>query len=113
MQGYLRIYPQTIGTGFTDGKDASRTIRTGFTDRIVVSHNTRELTKGRFIMDESLYKGHLAWLLLIHFLQFDVKPSIFGTLQLILYMFEDIFCWHTYLVKILRLLFFYNRKFGE
>ena len=24
---------------------------------------------------------------------------MFGTLQLLLYMFEDIFCWHTYLVK--------------
>ena len=30
------------------------------------------------------------------------------------YSFEDIFCWHTYLVKILEvLLFFLNRKFGE
>ena len=28
-------------------------------------------------------------------------------------MFEDIFCWHTYLVKILEVLFFSNRKFGE
>ena len=74
-------------------------IRTGFTDRIVVSNDTRELTEKRFLMDKSLYKGHLAWLLLIHFLQFNVNTSIFGTLQLILYMFEDIFCWHTYLVK--------------
>ena len=28
-------------------------------------------------------------------------------------MFEDIFCWHTDLVKILEVLFFLNRKFGE
>ena len=52
--------------GFTDEKDASRTIRMGFTDRNVVSHDTWELTKRRFLMHESLYKGHLAWLLLIY-----------------------------------------------
>ena len=52
--------------GFMDEKDASRTIRTGFTDRIVVSHDTRELMERRFLMHESLYKGHLAWLLLIY-----------------------------------------------
>ena len=45
----------------TDDKDASRTIRMGFTDGIVVSHNTREFTETRFLMDESLYKGHQAW----------------------------------------------------
>ena len=28
-------------------------------DRIVVSHNTRELMERRFLMHESLYKGHL------------------------------------------------------
>ena len=66
IKGYLQIYSQTIGTGFTDEEDASRTIRTGFTDRIVVSHDTRELTEKRFLMHESLYKGHLAWLLLIY-----------------------------------------------
>ena len=32
-----------IGTGFTDDKDASRTIRTGFTDRFVVSNATRDI----------------------------------------------------------------------
>ena len=52
--------------GFTDEKDASRTIRTGFTDRNVVSHDTRELTEKSFLMHENLYKGHLAWLLLIY-----------------------------------------------
>ena len=61
MHGYLQIYPWTIGTGFTDDKDASRTIRTGFTDRIAVSQDTQELTERRFLMDESLYKGDLAW----------------------------------------------------
>ena len=87
---------RTIGMGFMDDQDVSRTIRTGFTDGIVVSHDTRQLTERCFLMDESLYKGHLAWLLLIHFLQFDVNRSIFGSLQLTLYMFDDIFCWHTY-----------------
>ena len=28
-------------------------------------------------------------------------------------MFQDMFCWHTDLVKILEVLFFLNRKFGE
>ena len=43
-----------------------------------------------------------------------MKTSIFGTLQLILYMFEDIFYWHTY-PKIFHtlFLFFLNREFGE
>ena len=44
----------------------SRTIRTGCTDRIVVSHDTRELTKRCFFMHKSLYKNHLTWLLLIY-----------------------------------------------
>ena len=66
MHGYLRIEPQTIGAGFTDDKDTSRTIRTGFTDRIVVSHDTWELTERRFLIDKSLYKGYLACLLLIY-----------------------------------------------
>ena len=49
---------QTIGTGFTDGKDVSMTIRTGFTDIFVVSHSTRELTERCIVMDKTLYKGH-------------------------------------------------------
>ena len=52
--------------GVTDEKDPSRIIRTGFNGRIVVSHTTRELTERHFLMHESLYKGHLAWLLLIY-----------------------------------------------
>ena len=52
--------------GFTDGKDISRTIMTGFTDTFLVSHNTWELTERRFVIDKTLYKGHLAWLLLIY-----------------------------------------------
>ena len=51
MHGYLRIYPQTIGTGFTDDKDAPRTIRTGFTDRIVVFHDTQELMERFFFVN--------------------------------------------------------------
>ena len=47
--------------GFTDDKDASRTIRTGFTDGSVVSYDTREFTERRFLTDKSLYKGHQAW----------------------------------------------------
>ena len=66
MHGYLGIDPRTIWMGFTDDKDTSRTVRTGFTDRIVVSHDTRVLTERHFLMDESLYKGHLTWLLLIY-----------------------------------------------
>ena len=66
MHGYLQIYSRTIGTGFTDEKDTSRTIRAGLRDRIVVSHDTRELTERRFLMHESLYKGHLLLLLLIY-----------------------------------------------
>ena len=57
--------------GFTDNKDASRTIRMGFTDRFVVSYDTQEIAERRFLMDESQYKGHLAWLLIIQFLHFD------------------------------------------
>ena len=62
--------------GFTDEKDVSRTIRMGFTDRFVVSHATREVTERHFLMDKSLYKGHMAWLLLIHILHFDEDISI-------------------------------------
>ena len=83
----------TIGTSFTDDKDASWTIRTGFTDRIVVFHATREVAERSFLMDGSLYKGHLAWL--SHILHFDEDTAIFGTLQHTLYMFEDIVCWHS------------------
>ena len=85
--------------GITDDKDVSRTLRTKFTDGILVSHDTRQLMEKRFLMDKSLYKGHLAWLLLRHFLQFNVNRSIFGSLQLTLYMFDNIFSWHTYFVK--------------
>ena len=59
-------------------------------------------------MHESLYKGHLALGLAfanIHFLQFDMHTLIFGSLQLTLYMFEDIFCWDTDLVKIFEFFF--------
>ena len=47
--------------GFTDNKDASKTIVTGFTDRFVVSHDTREFTERCFLMDQSLCKGLLAF----------------------------------------------------
>ena len=47
--------------GFVDDKDALRTIRTGFTNVIVVSLDTREFMERRFLIDESLYKGHQAW----------------------------------------------------
>ena len=47
-----------------DGRDVSRTIRTGFTDIFSVSHSTQELTERHFVMDKTLYKGHLVWLLL-------------------------------------------------
>ena len=45
-------------------------------DRFVVSQATREVTERRFLMDESLYKGQFAWLLLIHVLYFDEDTSI-------------------------------------
>ena len=79
----------------------------GFMDSFLVSHNTWEVTERHFLMDESLYKGHLAWLLLIQLLHFDEDTSIFGTLQfrVILYMFEAIFCWYIW-SKFLRFLFF-------
>ena len=85
MHGYLRIYSRTLGTEFTDNKDASSTIWMGFADRFVVSHHTQEFTERRFLMDESLYKGHLAWLVLIQFLQ--------------LYSFHCI-CWRIYFAGI-------------
>ena len=94
MQGHSRTCPRTIGTEFTDDKDASRTIRTGFTDRFVISQATREVMERHFLMDKSLYKGHLACLLLMHILHFDEDTAIFGTLQHIVYMFDNIFCWH-------------------
>ena len=80
MHGCLRTYSWIIGTGFTDDKDASRTIRTGFTDRFVVSHCTREFMERRLLIDESLYKGHFAWILLIHILHFNEDTSMFGSL---------------------------------
>ena len=60
MHGYSRRCILTTEMGFIDDKDASRTIRTGFMDRFVVSHDTREFTERRFLMDKSLYKGHLS-----------------------------------------------------
>ena len=109
MHGYLQIYSRTIGMGFSDEKDASRTIRTGFMDRIVVSHDTRELTEKSFLIHGSLYKGYLAWLFLIYTFcnsmcihQFLEAYSLYS----LLYMFEDIFCWHTDLVKIVEVLVF-------
>ena len=71
MHGCLRTCPRTIGTGFTEIRIPQGQIRMGFMDRFVVSHDTRELTERCFLMDESLYKGHLAWHLLIQFLHFD------------------------------------------
>ena len=96
MHGHSQTCPRTIGTGFTDDKDASRTIRTGFTDRFVVSEANWEATERRFLMDESLYKGYLAWLLLIHILHFNSMRihQFLTNLQKILDKFEDIFCWH-------------------
>ena len=95
--GYARMLqtcPWTIGTEFTDDKDASRRNRTRFMDRFLLSHDTWEVTEKRFLMDESKNKGHFAWLLIIQFCHLDEDTYIFGTLQNILYMFEDIFCWH-------------------
>ena len=63
-----------------EDKEASRTIRTGFTDRFMVSHTSWEFTKKCFLMDESLYEGHLAWFLLIHILYFNEYISMFGIL---------------------------------
>ena len=45
MHRHSRMCPRTIGMGFTDDKDASKTIRTGFTDRFVVFHALQELTE--------------------------------------------------------------------
>ena len=50
------MHPRKIGTGFTDDKDASRTIRMGFTDRFVVSHALRGVMERLFLTDESIYK---------------------------------------------------------
>ena len=103
MHRCLQICPRTIGTGFTDEKDAPWIIRMGFTDRFLVSHDTREVTERCFLMDESLYKVYLAWLLLIKFLHFDEDTRIFGTLQLSLYLFE------AYLVKMFEFFFFFSQ----
>ena len=91
-----------------DEKYASRTIRTGFTDRIVVSHDTQELTERRFLMHERLYKGHLAWLLLIYTLCNSMCIHKFLEVCSLLYMFEDIFTWHTDLGKTLEVLGFFK-----
>ena len=97
--------------GFTEGKDVSRTIRAGFTDTFVVSHSTQELTERCFVMHKTLYKGHLAWLLLLYtFGNSMCKHQFLELLQLILYMFEDIFCWHTYYPKIFQTLFLFFSK---
>ena len=52
--GHARMCPRTIGTGFTDDKDSSKTIRTGFTDRFVVSQALREVTERLLLRDESI-----------------------------------------------------------
>ena len=61
IHGYSWRCIQTIGIGFMDGNDVSRTIRTGFTDIFSVSHSTQELTERCFVMNKTLYKGHLAF----------------------------------------------------
>ena len=48
MHGHAGMCPRTIWTGFTDDKDASRTVRTGFTDRFVVSTLFGKLRKDSF-----------------------------------------------------------------
>ena len=58
-----------------DDKDAPRTIMMGFTDRFVASDPLRVVMETFYLTDESMYKGHLAWLLLIHILYF-VDTSI-------------------------------------
>ena len=58
---------------FTDLSQDNR-----FMDRFVVSHATWEVTERRFLMDESVYKGYLAWLLLIQILPFEEDTSIFN-----------------------------------
>ena len=94
--GYARMFTDNRD-GVTDDKDASRTIRMGFKDRFVMYYATREFMERRFLMDESLYKGHLAWLLLIHILHFNEDTSMFGTLQHRYMPYkENRFCWHIY-----------------
>ena len=94
--------------GFTDGKDVSGKIRTRFTDTFLVFHNTREPMERIFVMNKTQYKGHLAWLLLIYTFGNLMGKHLFLTLHLILYMFEDIFCWHTY-PKIFQTYFFLKK----
>ena len=88
---------------FTDEKYTSRTIRVGFMDRIVVITTLGILRKDTFSCPKAYIRGTFANL---HLLLFVVHTSISGSLQLILYMFEDIFCWHTALVKSLKVLTF-------
>ena len=42
----------------------------------MVSHAVQEVMERRFLMDESIYKGQMAWLLLIHILHFDEDTLI-------------------------------------
>ena len=62
----MDLSPDIRDRVFMEDKNASRTIRIGFTDRFVVSHTTLEVTERHFLMNKSLYKGHLTWLLLMH-----------------------------------------------
>ena len=56
-----------------DDKDASSTIRTGFTDRIVVSHDTWELTERRFPWMKAYIKG--TWLAFGSYLQWHLDED--------------------------------------
>ena len=82
----------------------------GFTDRILVSHYTREFTERCFLMYESLYKGYLAWLLLIYTLcnlmciHQNLEVYSLHCICMRIYILSN-------LVKILDV--FLNRKFGE
>ena len=98
--------------GFTDDKDASRTIRTGFMNVIVVSHDTQEFTERRFLMNKSLYKGHQAWLSQIALSAVLGDPVvIFGNLQLCCKCLTIYFVGIYSESEILRCLFFLLRKF--
>ena len=65
--------------GFTDGKNVSRTIRTGFMDIFSVSHSTLKLMERCFVMEKTYMRAPLLGFCYIHFWQFNVKTSIFGT----------------------------------
>ena len=64
------------------------------TDRFVIYHAPQEVMERCFLNYEILYKGHLAWLLLIHILFFDEDTAIQQLLQQIVEIFEDIFWCH-------------------